>query len=419
MADVRSRDFSTVLASLFDRAIEERLDAVVVAGDLFHDADVQPRVFAEAVATLAPLRDAGIPAVFVEGNHDWIHRRDRRSWIEALAEMGYVVLLRPEADEDGRLCFPPWSPATHSGGHIEIGGVTFFGVGYFGAYAGTHVPRIVEAAIEAAPDARRALLFHVGVRTYSPNEIGCMSVEEALPLADAFFYVALGHGHKPYVVARDGVPFAFNPGSPECVNFGEETYGAKGANLVSWPYGEKPSIAHVPTSPRRMFNVRLDASGAGAPDEAALRIATALENILREGEPLDERRPVVRIRLDGRVGFRPIELTREHIAEAVGQCVDALHVEVDNTLQLARADRADESMLELIDVEHAVVSELWAEQSAWRGRTEAMTQLTIDVQRRLLEGSFDGAELFESIHRALHGATARDAEVECKSRASN
>ena len=399
----RSRDFAAVLSTLLARAIDETVDAVVIAGDLFHDAEVQPRVFAEAVATLAPLRDAGIPALIVEGNHDWIHRRDRRSWIEALAEMGYVTLLRPEAEEAGVLTFPEWSPETRSGGRIEIGGVTFFGVGYFGAYAGTHVPRIVEAALVAAPDSRRALLFHVGVRTYSPNEVGCMSVDEALPLADAFGYVALGHGHKPYVIERDGAPFAFNPGSPECVNFGEETYRPKGANLVTWDDGCVPIIEHIPTSPRRMFNVRVDATGAAHPDDAAASITAALVTSIAGIDPSDDRRPVVRVRIGGRVAFRPIELTRESIGAAVSESVVPLHVEVDNTLQLARADRPAEAAMELVDVEHAVVTELWAEQSAWASKADAMARITVDLKRRLLDGSADAAELFEFVHRALHG----------------
>ena len=398
----RSRDFSAVLSSLFARAIDERLDAVVIAGDLFHDAEVQPRVFAEAVATFAPLREAAIPAIIVEGNHDWIHRRDRRSWIEALAEMGYVALLRPETSDDGNLAFPEWSPATRTGGRIEIDGVTFFGVGYFGAYAGTHVPRIVDAAIEAVPDGRRTLLFHVGVRTFSPNEVGCMSVDEALPLADAFGYVALGHGHKPYVIDREGVSFAFNPGSPECVNFGEETYRPKGANLVTWNPGETPVIEHVATSPRRMLNLRVDATGAAHPDEAAASITAAISKSIADDRAADDRRPVVRVRIGGGVAFRPIELTRDHIAAAVSESVDPLHVEVDNTLQLARTDRPTEAAMELVDVEHAVVAELWAEQSAWTGRADAMARMTVDLKRRLLDGSADAAELFELLHRSLN-----------------
>ncbi len=397
----RSRDFASVLSSLFARAIDERLDALVIAGDLFHDAEVQPRVFAEAAATFAPLRDAGIPAIIVEGNHDWIHRRDRRSWIEALSEMGYVTLLRPESTDDGSLAFPLWSRVTRTGGRIEVEGVTFFGVGYFGAYAGTHVPRIVDSAIEAVPDGRRALVFHVGVRTFSPNDVGCMSVDEALPLADAFEYVALGHGHKPYVIDRDGVPFAFNPGSPECVNFGEETYRPKGANLVTWNAGDAPVIEHVATSQRRMLDVRVDATGATHPDEAAARITAALSARIADADTADDRHPVVRIRIGGRVGFRPIELTRDHIAAAVAESFDPLHIEVDNTLQLARADRSAGAAMELVDVEHAVVTELWAEQSAWSGRADEMARITVDLKRRLLDGSADAAELFEFVHRAL------------------
>ena len=50
---------------------------------------------ARTIETLQPLKDAGIPCIAVEGNHDWIHRRDSISWMEALSQMGYIRLLRP------------------------------------------------------------------------------------------------------------------------------------------------------------------------------------------------------------------------------------------------------------------------------------------------------------------------------------
>ena len=152
-----------------------------------------------------------------------------------------------------------------------------------------------------------------------------------------------------------------------------------------------------------MFNVRVDATGAVHPDDAAASITAALVTSIAGIDPSDDRRPVVRVRIGGRVAFRPIELTRESIGAAVSESVVPLHVEVDNTLQLARADRPAEAAMELVDVEHAVVTELWAEQSAWASKADAMARITVDLKRRLLDGSADAAELFEFVHRALHG----------------
>lgn len=410
----RARDFYVALETIVARAVADRVDAVVIAGDLFHEAEVLPLDFAASAAALEPLREAAIPLVCIEGNHDWIHRRHRRSWVEALSELGYLVLLRPEVGDDGVYAFPPWDPERRSGGRIEIGGVSFYGLGYVGAFAGAHVPRICEA-VAALGTTENVLLFHVGVRTYCPNEIGNMAVDESLLLADRFRYVALGHGHKPYVVEREGVPFAFNPGSPECVNFGEESY-IKGFNRVVWRAGAPPEVETIPLRPRPMLNATISLDGAETVDAAETLLADRAAASL--ARPDDDRRPVVRVKLTGRVGFRPVELSRDRVLAAVAACFEPLHLEVENLLALRRVGAAAFEERSLADVERAVVEELWTASPTGAGRAEAMTDLTLEVKRRLLDGRADADELFEMIHARLGGAAPADTDEDANAAAA-
>lgn len=85
----RYEDFFRMLGSIVSDAIVEKVDFVIIAGDLFHTGQILPRTFARTIETLQPLKDASIPCIAVEGNHDWIHRRDSISWMEALSQMGY------------------------------------------------------------------------------------------------------------------------------------------------------------------------------------------------------------------------------------------------------------------------------------------------------------------------------------------
>ena len=85
----RYEDFFRMLGGIVVDAIAENVDFVLIAGDLVHTGQILPRTFARTIETLQPLKDAGIPCIAVEGNHDWIHRRDIISWMEALSHMGY------------------------------------------------------------------------------------------------------------------------------------------------------------------------------------------------------------------------------------------------------------------------------------------------------------------------------------------
>jgi DNA repair exonuclease SbcCD nuclease subunit len=128
----RYEDFFRMLGSIVADAIAEQVDFVLVSGDLFHTGQILPRTFARTIESLQPLKDAGIPCIAVAGNHDWIHRRDSISWMEALSQMGYIHLLRPSRTDTGGYRFDPYDYEQGIGGHIEIKGLNIYGLGYPG-----------------------------------------------------------------------------------------------------------------------------------------------------------------------------------------------------------------------------------------------------------------------------------------------
>jgi len=389
----RYEDFFRVLGSIVSDAIAERVDFVLIAGDLFHTGQILPRTFARTIDTLQPLKDAKIPCIAVEGNHDWIHRRDSISWMEALSQMGYIHLLRPTRTENGGYHFALFDYAQGIGGHIEIKGLNIYGLGYIGTQAGNHVQRICESVITK----NNILLFHVGVWTYSPVEIGNMQPDEALPLADKFDYVALGHGHKPYIIStHEGRPYAFNPGAPERVNFGEEKYD-KGYYLVSVD-GGKYSHEHRPTSPRPMLvaTINLDAA------ENAVQAFESFCNQITEKLPEmdDERRPLLEVRLTGRVAFHPFELGRERLRLALEEICCPLHVEIKNHLSLVtRSGGEDDVKRSLSEIERDVLGELISANSIYKDRKDELVNLALAIRDQVIKGDVEGEELLGLLSR--------------------
>jgi exonuclease SbcD len=383
----RYEDFFLALAAIVADAIREQTDFVLIAGDLFHTGQILPRTFARTIETLQPLKDAGIPCIAVEGNHDWIHRRDSISWMEALSQMRNINLLRPSRTETGGYRFEPFDPETGMGGHIEINGLNIYGLGYIGAQAGAHVARICEAVTTK----NNILLFHVGVWTFSPVEIGNMKPEEALPLAEVFDYVALGHGHKPYIIATpEGRPYAFNPGSPECVNFGEEKYG-KGYYLVTVEEGVYTHEFRQ-TKPRPMLVTGIDLDGA---DDAETALSRFREQVTAKLASFsDDRQPLLEIKLTGRVGFHPFELGRERLRLALEDICTPLHVEIKNHLSLVTAGGgAETEKKSLAEIERQVLGELVSAKSEYKGREDELVRLSLTIRDAVLKGDVEGEEL--------------------------
>lgn len=381
----RYNDFFCCLTGIVRDAIEAAVDFVLIGGDLFHVGQILPRTFARTIETLQPLKDAGIPCIAIEGNHDWIHRRDNISWMEALSQMGYIRLLRPARTEDGGYRFDPFDEATGMGGHIEIGRVNIYGLGYIGAQAGSHVERICEAVTTE----NNLLLFHVGIWTYSPVEIGNMKLEEAHPLAEKFGYIALGHGHKPYIVETpEGKPYAYNPGSPERVNFGEQKY-AKGYYLVTAEDGNFSAEVKT-TSPRPMLVADIDLEGSQNAEAALESFITQVRDLLPKGA----RQPLLELKLIGRIQFHPFELGRERLRLALEEITTPLHVEIKNHLSLVSSAIESESPKKsLFEIEQDVLHELISSGSEYQGREKELIRISMALRDAVQKGGVDGDEL--------------------------
>lgn len=383
----RYEDFFHCLAGIVTDAIEAKADFVLIGGDLFHVGQILPKTFAKTIETLQPLKDANLPCIAIEGNHDWIHRRDSISWMEALSQMGYIHLLRPSRTEGGGYCFNPFDVETGIGGHVEIGGLNIYGLGYIGAQAGSHVERICEAVTTD----NNLLLFHVGIWSYSPVEIGNMKLEDAHPLADKFGYVALGHGHKPYIIKTAAKkPYAFNPGSPERVNLGEEKYD-KGYYFVTFENGEFITEFRN-TSPRPMFVVTIELEGAGNAEQALDMFREQV--VAKVDASSDERKPLLELKLIGRVGFHPFELGREKLKLVLDELVDPLHVEIKNHLSLVTsAGEGETAKKSLVEIEQDVLRDLITAGSGYQGREDELIRFSMALRDMVQKGDVDGDEL--------------------------
>jgi DNA repair exonuclease SbcCD nuclease subunit len=393
----RSQDFFICLAGIVKDALTEHVDFVLIAGDLFHTGQILPRTFARTIETLQPLKDAGIPCIAVEGNHDWIHRRDSISWMEALSQMGYIRLLRPSRTAEGGYVFEPFDEEQGRGGHLVIGDLNIYGLGYIGAQAGHHVPRICEAVTTD----NNLLLFHVGIWTFSPVEIGNMKPEEAHPLAERFDYVALGHGHKPYLVETpEGHLYGYNPGAPERVNFGEQKYD-KGYYLVTLENGH---FSHIfrPTDPRPMQTMVIDLDGAPDAETAMESFRRQVADTLESGH--DDRRPLIDLKLVGRVAFHPFELGRERLRTVLDETCRPLHAEIRNHLSLvARGSNSASAKKSLADIEKEVLHELVGANSQYKDRQDELVALSLSIRDLVLKGEVSDEELL--------GILARDANI--------
>jgi DNA repair exonuclease SbcCD nuclease subunit len=197
--------------------------------------------------------------------------------------------------------------------------------------------------------------------------------------------------HKPYIINdQDGKPYAFNPGSPECVNFGEEKYD-KGYYLVTVQDGNYQHQFR-PTSPRPMLVTTIDLDGAEDADQALERFREQLT--VKVTAISDERKPLLELKLTGRIRFHPFELGRERLRLVIGEICNPLHVEIKNHLSLVtREAGADGEKKNLAEIEKDVLRELITARSEYKGREDELVKLALAIRDQVLKGDVEGEEL--------------------------
>jgi DNA repair exonuclease SbcCD nuclease subunit len=211
----RERQFAAFRASV-DLAIAERVDAVLVAGDLF-DSNVQPRRSVDRVAAeLARLAEARIRAVLIPGTHDVY---DRASVYRAydLATMGgsggpagLITLLTTER---------PWV-------HIAALDAVIYGPVFATKRAPYSPLRDLPAAIAASPAATwRIGLLHASVAIPVKTDRDEVVVTTGDIAASRLDYLALGHWHSVQNAKAGAVTYAYS-GAPEAVAVDQDRAGS-------------------------------------------------------------------------------------------------------------------------------------------------------------------------------------------------
>lgn len=250
-------DQKYILGQIKEIALGEKVDVVVIAGDVY-DRPVPP---AEAVSLLdeflTGLIKEGIKVIMISGNHD---SPERVAFADRILE-GQGLYIAGEYQT-------PLKTVVLSD---EYGPVTFVcmpfvkpGVVGISAQGGNETAMAVEQMLSRTPmtlslNQRSVLVTHYFV-TGENGEVPQLSDSEtdvnvggldnvSAGLFAGFDYVALGHIHKPQHIGEGNVYYS---GAPLKYSFGE-ALGTKSVNLVELRRPRQVTVQKIPLKPLRQM----------------------------------------------------------------------------------------------------------------------------------------------------------------------
>jgi len=215
----RSDDFIRAFQELLSLAISNKVDFILLGGDVFTSLEMLPGKLTKIIEILQNFKEQtenSIPLIAVEGNHD-LRKFSRgirfsqrgQSWLKVLVAIDLIVLLSANLDAPTDQIFQPYSFEKRKGGKMQIKNCTIYGVQYMVEKPESYLSKI-RKAINNKDGLFHILLAHFGVQGQMENVPG-IDMKYLYPLHHRVQYLALGHFHKPFIIDD----WIYNPGSTE------------------------------------------------------------------------------------------------------------------------------------------------------------------------------------------------------------
>jgi DNA repair exonuclease SbcCD nuclease subunit len=255
----RRQDFLDAFGRVVDDAVDAEVDAVVHAGDLFHDRRPDLPDLMGTLSVLRTLDDAGIPFLAIVGNHE---TKRSAQWLDLFESLGLATRL----DDEPTL----------------VGETAFYGLDY--------VPRSRRDGLEYAfepHEADHAALVAHGL--FQPFEFGEWDAAEVLTEASVEFdAMLLGDNHDPGTKQVEGAWVTYC-GSTERASADERE--DRGYNIVEFDGEVSISRRGIPT--REFVFVDVDLREDEGIERVRERVgqhglaeAVVIVNVDGEGEPV-------------------------------------------------------------------------------------------------------------------------------------
>ncbi|HEX8000027.1 MAG TPA: exonuclease SbcCD subunit D [Pyrinomonadaceae bacterium] len=385
--DERTKDFFRAWHDVIvNHALANEVDFLLIVGDFFDRRNIDPQAMNHAMLGLQLLKEAGIPVVAIEGNHDQ-HTDDNispYSWMRSLSQWGLLKLLEPVSSEESPIRMMPWDEELKAGSYIDIAGARIFGSHWYGASANAAIPLLADALRSEREEGRfNILMLHTDVEGQVNRPIPALSVAKLKELKQLVGYVALGHTHKRFEIDN----WAFNPGSLEACSI-DEYKEERGAFLIEVDEQHNVRASHLRDYTQRPFQ-RLSFDVTGVLDAEAV-FAGVMETVGREARVFDPEAdrpaPIIEITLRGRLGFKNSLLEIRRIREEVQAKTGALHVMLRNQsvpVEYAVAAGLD-AQAPRQERERRIIQDLIARDNRYKHRAEEMAELVIESKRLAL-----------------------------------
>jgi DNA repair protein SbcD/Mre11 len=416
----RFNDFARAFVDVIDKAIAQRVDFVLLAGDLFQKRAIDALTLNQAMNGLERLKRANIPCIAIEGNHEHAYYQDHIGWLQFLNLRQLLILL--DADfEGGKPQLMRYG--NRKGSFVDpVPGLRVHGLRYYGASTAKALEGYAAALEEVPKDGIEYTIFltHAGMEGVVAEQSGGLTYRQWSPMRPHVDYVALGHVHKPFEMEG----WIHNPGSLETCSMMECSWEERGYYLVTVDTararetGEAKHTAQLCANSRRTFHrLSLKTDLYTTPDalyshcrEFLQRRARDLGVRRRDGSDDSSVRPVVELQLTGVLPFDRSVLEIARYEEMVMEIFDPLLVLVKNATGATAFEIEAGDGMSRLQLERQVMANLFNNDGRYSARSGEWARAALALKRLVLEGA-DPDAILEELETQIEAVEGKDSSA--------
>lgn len=249
-----------------DICVEEKVDFILISGDLFDTSLPAVDKLKEATTKLKEMKDKGIPVYIIAGSHDY--SPTGKTMLDVLERAGLLVNVS-SPEEEGDVIRLKFTVDGKTGAKIT---------GLLGKKGGLEKLKYSKLDNEELEKEGgfKIFMLHSGIEEYKPKHLEQM---EAIPLANfpkGFDYYAAGHIHHVFSKDEPGYGLIAFPGPLFPNNFDElEKLGNGGFYIVE--ANGKVKLNYIPVPVHNFASIIIDCNGK-TPREVENELASHSRN---------------------------------------------------------------------------------------------------------------------------------------------
>lgn len=390
----RLNDMGLVFKEVIEYAIDNKVDFVLIPGDLFDKKILNAKTLNQAIDIIKPLNENNIPIYVTEGNHDKATYNNDYSWLDFMNEKGYITFLNPIKkidSEDESLMLKEYideDKENNNGSYIIKDDYIIYGLGYPGVMPTKYVNDLISYYVsdeKVLKDKIIITMLHTGIGHFVTEGMGGIKEDEIDNLTNVSDYIALGHIHNRYEIEDKK---CYNPGSLENSSIPKEIED-KGFYDVTISKDKKIDYNFITVSNRKIYNITLDLTDIEDANIAYDEVIKKVSGKLLADNVTKDDKAIMQLKLKGTLKSHGTNIKVRELKQELKNTFGLMYVEIQNNLKSTRDNNITNESLSREEIDKNALRTLISKEGFEDNDIDYLLDITLKMKELTREGELD------------------------------